>query len=272
MVRNEWRWVERTFASDLAILLRQRRLAWELYLADVAEQRRDSGLGLFAPFISVLVHVALLGTVMSMVFQSPITTFIPFFAVSFSLWQATSTFVSSAAQANDKTARYISFPDVSGYIVHLVNCYEFLTSLLLKFVASAIVIAVVNAEALARINVPATVVGLVLLCATLLAWSLPMAYIFDRFRVLRGFLPQLLFAVYLITPILWEPERLSGHPWVVDFNPVFHLIDVARAPMLEGIWPGASIAVVAGLFVLGVGASWVLYAFNRDLVVYRWIV
>jgi lipopolysaccharide transport system permease protein len=270
--RNDWRWVERTFSRDVRAVFRQRSLAWQLYLADVAEQRRDAGLGLVAPFLSILVNVALLGGVMSLVFREPISTFIPFFAISLSLWQSVSTFTANAAQANDKTARYISFPEVSGYIIHLVMCYEFMTSLALKIAASLLIVALLNFGILTRVNLAGFVVGLVLLCSALMSWSLPTAYFFDRFRLLRGFLPQLLFAVYLITPILWDPARIQAHRWVVDFNPVFHMIEAARAPLLSGSWPLMSYLVVIGLILLGTATSWALFQPNRDLVVYRWIV
>ncbi|NGP19277.1 ABC transporter permease [Devosia aurantiaca] len=269
--RNDWRWVERAFHRDLMVLITQRRLAWQLYLADVAEQRRSSGLGLFAPFISVLVHVALLGSVMALVFNEPVDTFIPFFAVSFSLWQAVSTFVSVSSHANDKVERYLYFPTVSGYIVHLVNCYEFLVALILKISASFLVILIVSPDVLVGANYPGFFLGVTLLCLLVLSWSLPFAYYFDRFRLLRGFLPQLLFAIYLMTPILWDPSRLDSHIWIVNFNPLYHVIEAARSPLLHGGWPLVSYFVVVALAALGLALSAMLYPKNRDLVIYRWV-
>lgn len=269
--RNDWRWVERSFTRDVAAMLKQRRLAWSLYLADVAEHRRSSGLGLFAPFISVLVHVALLGTVMALVFNEPVATFIPFFAVSFSIWQAVSTFISQAAHSNEKVGRYLSFPTVSGYIVHLVTCYELVVSLVLKVAASLLVVLFVNPSVLVTANYPGFMFGVVMVCVLMLAWALPFAFIFDRFRLLRGFLPQFLFAIYLITPILWDPSRIQSHRWVVDFNPVFHVIEAVRAPLLDTPWPLTSYGVTLGLIALGTLLSAALYPANRELVIYRWV-
>ncbi|MFK4808576.1 ABC transporter permease [Devosia sp. ZW T5_3] len=269
--KNDWRWVERTFWGDLRVLLGQRRLAWQLYIADIAEQRRNSGLGLFAPFISVLVHVALLGTVMSLVFRESVDTFIPFFAISMSFWQAISTFISDTAHANEKISRYISFPSVSGYIVHMVACYEFLVAVVLKVLASVVVISVVNFYALSHANIPAFIISVMLICLLLISWALPISFVFDRVRVLRGFLPQLLFAIYLITPILWNPSRIESHRWVVDYNPVFHVMEAARSPLLEGEVPLVSYAVVLGLTAIGVALSAALFGANRNLVIYRWV-
>lgn len=265
------RWVARSFWKDLEALFEQRGLAWKLYRAEVAEGRRNSGLGLVAPFFSVLLHVVLLGSVMALVFAEPIDVFLPFFAVSFPVWQAISAFVSDAAHANDKMHRYLSFPRVSGSIVHLVSGCSFLISMLLKAVAALLVIAATNPEVLVRANYPGAVGGIALLGVTLMAWAIPIAYCFDSIRLLRGFLAQMLFAVYLITPILWQPERLDDHRWIVDWNPVFHLVEIVRAPILQGVWPWTSIGVSGLLIIAGFAASRLLFGANRRLIIYRWI-
>jgi lipopolysaccharide transport system permease protein len=266
-----YRWIDRNFLDDLLTALFQVPLAYQLYLAKVAELRRSSGLGLIAPFVSVLVHVVLLGSVMSLVFKEPIETFIPFFAISFSLWQAISISVSESALAHDRSAQYLSFPQISGFIVHLVEAFELLFTLLFKVVAALIVIAAVNPGVLAKANYFQLIIGIVLIVLVMFAWALPISYFFDRFRILRGFLAQIIFAIYLVTPILWNPGRLANHRWVVDLNPVFHLIEVGRSPLLNGSISISSFIIVMGLILTGLLASGALYKLNRDLVVYRWI-
>jgi ABC-type polysaccharide/polyol phosphate export permease len=268
---NHWRWIERDFIADVSVLASQRHLAWQLYLAEIAENKRNSGLGLVAPFISVLVHVLLLGSVMGLVFNEPLVEFIPFFAVSFSVWQGVSIFISDVAYSNEKATRYLSFPNVSGFISNLVTTYEFAIALMLKLIAALIIIIPMNPSMILSANYLAFAVGLILLTFALISWSLPMAYIFDRIRLLRGFLPQVLFAVYLITPILWMPDRMKSHQWVVDFNPVYHLIEVVRAPIIQGALPLISILVSIGLTVAGIAMSYFLFPVNRNLVVYRWV-
>lgn len=265
------RWIDRSLIEDLKALKGQSGLAFQLYLSRIAEHRRTSGLGLVAPFISILVHVALLGSVMSLVFHEPLETFIPFFSISLCIWQCVSSAISESAGANEKTARYLSFPYISGYIIHFINMIELATNLLLKTLAAIAIIAFVNYSLLLKASYIGFCVGLLLVAIVSFTWALPIAYIFDRFRMLRGFLPQIIFAVYLLTPILWNPARLGGHRWVVDFNPVFHVIEVARSPIIYGVWPLTSIAVVLGLGLCGMLLSFLLYSGNRNLIVYRWI-
>lgn len=269
--RNEWRWVERDFASDVRVLLSQRKLAWQLYLADIAESKRNSGLGLLAPFVSVIIHVLLLGSVMGLVFNEPLTEFIPFFAISFSIWQGISIFVSDISYANDRTVRYLSFPNVSGFISSLISTYEFATALALKICGSLVIVLFVNPAIVLDINLPAFGAGLLILTLVLISWSLPLAYLFDRVRILRGFLPQILFAIYLVTPILWAPDRLTSHRWLIELNPVYHLVELARAPFMSGTFSIASAAIGIALIALGIAMSYLLFPANRSLVVYRWV-
>ena len=46
-------------------------------------------------------------------------------------------------------------------------------------------------------------------------------------------------AVPLLSPIVWPKEALNGYSWIADVNPVFHFIELIRAPLL-GAWPTAA--------------------------------
>lgn len=265
------RWVDRSIGEDIACLLSQLRLGVNLYGVRLSELRRSSGLGFWAPFLSILVHVSLLGSVMALVFNEPIQEFMPFFAVSFALWQGLSIHISESANSNERAAQLLSFPYISGFMIHFVNILEFYFALFFKFVAVLIVILAVNPSVIAGMNLASFLFGFALVGLLMFAWSLPISCLFDYFRILRGFLPQILFAVYLITPILWNPDRLREHLWVVNANPVYHVIEVVRAPLLQGNWPWSSIAVVVSLCVMGWIASMLAYKANRTLIVFRWI-
>nr|WP_283833015.1 ABC transporter permease [Bradyrhizobium diazoefficiens] len=252
-------------------MVRQRGLAWQLYLAEMAEFRRSSGLGLIAPFVSVLAHVIVLGSVMALVFDEQIDVFLPFFAVSFPIWQSFSNFILEEAYANEKTHRLLDFPRVSGSIVHLVAGLSFVIALLLRAAAALLVIAAINPNVLVRADYPAAIAGILLMSAVLMAWAVPVAYLFDRFRLLRSFLSQILLAVYIITPILWQPDRLKSHRWIIDWNPMFYLMELVRGPMLEERLSWTALAVSLALGVLGILTSWLLFSANQRLVIYRWM-
>lgn len=252
-------------------LVRQGRLAWPLYVADLAQTKRNTGLGFFSPLVSVILYSLILGSVMALVFAEPIRWFIPFFAVSYPLWQAISTSVVEAAHANEKASGFLSFPGISASIVYLVSALNFLVTTVLRLIAAALVILVIDPHILVTASYGKMSFGLVLVSAVLLSWGITLSYLFDRLRILRGYLPQILMAAYLLTPILWPPSRLANHPWIYQLNPLYHLIEVIRAPALSGTIPLGSAAICLGLILIGTLTSMLAFSANRRLIVHGWV-
>jgi ABC-type polysaccharide/polyol phosphate export permease len=84
-----------------------------------------------------------------------------------------------------------------------------------------------------------------------------------RFRDVQPLVATGLQISMLITPLFWPPESLSGsgRAVFVEFNPIYHLIEVVRAPLLGNV-PG--IASYAAVMLIAVG-GWLLtyFAFER---------
>lgn len=78
----------------------------------------------------------------------------------------------------------------------------------------------------------------------LIAWPLAtiMAYIAVRFRDLPNALALILQAAWFVSPVYFKESmfregRLDG---LIDYNPVYHLMQIVRAPLLQGEWPTAT--------------------------------
>jgi lipopolysaccharide transport system permease protein len=93
----------------------------------------------------------------------------------------------------------------------------------------------------------------------LLAWPLAtlLAYIATRFRDLPHALGLVLQAMWFVSPIYFEAKVFRGGELhgLVDYNPIYHMLEIIRAPLLHGEWPTAlnyayCIGVVAILTLL----------------------
>jgi ABC-type polysaccharide/polyol phosphate export permease len=93
----------------------------------------------------------------------------------------------------------------------------------------------------------------------------------DRVRLLRATLPQLLFFAFLVTPILWQKEQLKHAIWLGDFNPLNHMIEIVRMPLLDGTMPLTSFVVVLACTAGFVGLAALTHHANREMIVFRWI-
>jgi ABC-type polysaccharide/polyol phosphate export permease len=67
----------------------------------------------------------------------------------------------------------------------------------------------------------------------------------------------------LITPLFWPPESLSGSDRAifVDINPIYHLLEVVRAPLLGNVPSQTSYLAVVLMATVG----WLVtyFAFER---------
>lgn len=85
------------------------------------------------------------------------------------------------------------------------------------------------------------------------------AYIGVRFRDVQHLLGLVLQALWFISPIYFRPEmfRNGGLNFLVDYNPVYHLLEIIRAPLLRGEWPTfENYSYCIGLAILGFILAW----------------
>jgi lipopolysaccharide transport system permease protein len=75
----------------------------------------------------------------------------------------------------------------------------------------------------------------------LTAWPLAtiLAYITVRFRDIPHALGLVLQALWFVSPVYFETKffRDAGLNGFIDYNPVYHLLQTVRAPLLSGEWP-----------------------------------
>lgn len=263
--------LHRGLFEEFGALWRQRRLAWLLFDADLAETRRENAIALIQPFFATILYALTLGVVLGIVLGAEHSRYLPYVAVSISLWRTISASVSKSAGANRRAKRYLVSADHSIYLTHLIGAISTCVDLLMRLLGAVAVIAALEPTILVRVNPIALLAGSLMLVITLFVWSIPLSYFLDRFRLLRAFLGQFLFAMYIATPVLWERARLGDHGWIADLNPAYHLMEIGRAPLLQGTWPATSFAVALGLAALGLMLAWITHPLNRPLVVFRWV-
>jgi ABC-type polysaccharide/polyol phosphate export permease len=57
--------------------------------------------------------------------------------------------------------------------------------------------------------------------------------------------------VFFLTPIIWHPALMPGRHRVIDWNPIYHFIEVVRAPLLAQSPATASWITVALVTIIG---------------------
>jgi lipopolysaccharide transport system permease protein len=215
------------------------RYFWtHLSLSDLRSRWRRSFFGILWTIIQPLGLTILLSVVFGKIFHSDIADYAPYILSGMILWD----FVTASAIGGSLT-----FVQADAYIkqcTHPLAIYSLrtvLTNLMVFLCASTSLIGWVLIWRPQNFGWTWMAVPTIIPILLLIAWPLAtlLGYIGARFRDLPHALSLILQALWFISPIYFEPNlfRNGGLGGLVDTNPLYHLLQIVRAPMLKGEWP-----------------------------------
>jgi lipopolysaccharide transport system permease protein len=253
-------------AADIAAAIRRYRLAGMLGWQDVAQRYRRSAIGPFWLTLSVAVTIGTIGFVFSQVFKSSLAEFLPFLATGLVLWNFISTTLNEGCS---------SFIAAEGIIKQLP--VPLFTHVLRVLWRNAVMLAhnlVILPLVFLAVGKPlgwAALIGIpgLLLAIANLGWiTLVLAVLCTRFRDLPQIVGSGLQVVFYLSPILWMPSLVPARATdvLLDFNPVHHVLELMRTPLLGHAPHPMSWAVCAAAAAGGWGVALLLYGrFKRRI-------
>lgn len=203
-------------------------LGWQ----DIKQRYRRSKLGPFWLTISMGVMIGMIGIVFGQVLNSPMKEYLPFLATGIILWTCFSTGVMEGST---------SFIDAQGMIRQLnlpLSLYP------IRVLWRNIVICGHNIIILPLVflivgkgitwNIFWVIPGFLLFSWNMLWISLLLGTFCTRFRDMPQIVNSLIQVFFYVTPIIWMPGALSARSanLLVETNPVYHLLQIVRAPIL----------------------------------------
>ena len=180
----------------------------------------------------------LVSVVFSKMFNMDITSYAPYILSGIVVWE----FVSA-----NTTGGALSFVQADAYIKqckHPLAIYTLrttLTSLLVLMLASLSLfawVAIVLPQNFGWCWVAALTLFPVV---ALIAWPLAtlLAYVGVRFRDVPHAMGLIIQALWFVSPVYFESRffREGGMDVLIDYNPIYHILQIIRAPLLDGQWP-----------------------------------
>lgn len=215
------------------------RYFWShLALADLRARWRRSFFGVLWSVIQPLGMTLLLAVVLSKMFKSDIYTYAPYILSGIIFWECVMACVTGGA---------LSFVQADAYIKqcrHPLAIYTLrtvLTSLIVLALASTSLLGWSAIVLPQNIGVHWLAILTVFPLMGLILWPLStlLAYIGARFRDVPHATGLVMQALWFLSPVYFEVKmfRQGGMGFLVDYNPVYHLLQIVRAPLLEGNWP-----------------------------------
>jgi ABC-type polysaccharide/polyol phosphate export permease len=218
--------------------------------------------------VSMAVSVFALGFVFSKIFNTDLTTYLPFLTAGLLIWGFISGVLLEAA-ATFPSAQLIILSVSAPYSMH---AYRGVLRQIIIFGHNVLVY--LGVVLCVGVSVPpATLLffpALILVCIVMAWVTLMVALIGTRFRDLQPIITTILQLFFFITPLIWDRDQLAGraHPIWVDINPFYHLVEIMRAPMLGKVPSLLTIAAVVAIAVGGWIATYAMFARFRRRIPY----
>ena len=216
--------------------LKEAFLAWPTWsritMLDISGQHRRFLLGALWVPLGMALFVFALGYVYSYLRNLDPNVFVPYLAASMVLWTIIHTTIMRGMSVFVAAAKYIENVRLPFHYFVLKNIFEtFYTGLLtvpVYFAALAIYKVELNWGWL--MVFPALLVYLVTAFSVLIIVGLANL----RIRDIQSPLGNFMRLMFLLTPIIWMVEGREGSKRAafIDYNPFYHFIEIARAPLL----------------------------------------
>lgn len=243
--------------ADLWSGLVRYELWWVFAVHDIKQRFRRSVLGPFWLTLSMCIMVVALGFVFSRLFGQNIGALMPYLAIGLIFWGLINGVITescTAFVAGETYVRNVPMPlSVHFYRVCARNGIVWLHNMVIY--VGVVIIFQVPINAAQLLFIP----GFVLLILNLAWLGMVAAILSTRYRDIPPIITSLLQIVFFVTPIFWSINSLPSRPAFVIWNPLYHLVEIVRAPLLGTVPALASWAIAAVSAVIGLTFALMLY-------------
>lgn len=240
------------------------RLGWN----DILQRYRRSVLGPFWLTASMAVMVVSLGVVYAELFNQPIDDFLPYFCVGLLVWNLLSGYLTEGGALFTGSESYIN----QIRLPFSVYVYRSSWAKLIIFAHNFVIYIGVMIYfqkwpgAVSLLAIP----GLMLVVFNGTVISLTIGVISARFRDVPQVINSLVQILFFITPIFWKPNSLRGHAYITELNPLFHLLEIVRAPLLGDMPSATNYIAVLLLTIVNVSIAGAFFTRFRSRIAY-WV-
>jgi ABC-type polysaccharide/polyol phosphate export permease len=241
------------------------RLGW----LDVKRRYRRTLLGPFWTSISLAVYVVAVGIVGAGLWHQNIREYLPFLVSGMVVWLLVSTIINESCGL--LVSGHALFRNVK--IEYSILAYALVWRNFIVFfhnlIVYVVIVGVLKPEAIgftALLAIP----GVILVAVNGIWIALLCGMFCLRYRDVTQVVSSTIQISMLITPIFWPPDSLSGSRRLifVETNPLYHLVDLVRAPLLGEVPGVVSYSVVLLITVGGWALTYWLFKRFRKRIAY----
>lgn len=254
----------RTFArafADLRLGWSQRELWLHLGWQDIKQKYRRSVLGPFWITLATGVMALALGLLYSVILDQELSYFLPFLTVGLIIWGLIQGCIIEGSEV---------FITNEGLIKQLpsalsVHVYRLVWRQLLLLAHNMIIYVIIIAVFWSSHDLSWTSLTAIPAIALLVINGVWVSILFGifatRFRDVAPLLASMVQLLFYVTPIVWSTKVITDRPGqedrakIAEINPLYHYLDIVRAPLLGEQQQAYHWYIVIGLTIIGWGLA-----------------
>lgn len=246
---------------------------WDLWgrlgFLEVKRRYRRTIIGPFWSALTLGIFIATMGTVGIGLWRQDVATYLPYLTTGMLAWLMISTMLTEAGNlfiGGSHLFRQVRFDySILAYALVWRNLIVFMHNLVIYFV-----VILVFAPHIVRPSILLVFPGLFLVLINGIWIALLLGMLCLRFRDVQQLIMSVIQISMLVTPIFWPASMLEGskRKIFVEFNPLFHFVDVVRAPLIGQVPSSFSYLMVCSITVVGWIATYLIFSTFRKRIAF----
>lgn len=217
---------------DIKESLKNQSLAKMLAWQDIKQRYRRSALGPIWITLSLSIMIITMGIIFSKLYHIETSEYLPFLCTGLIIWGFFSSTITDSCSSLISSQAIIKQLPIPIFTYLLKVIYKNLIILGHNILIYPVLLLIFNKNP--GLIIILAIPGILLLTLNLGWISLLLALICTRYRDVSQIVTSILQIITYITPIMWMPKSLSTNAsyYFVFLNPVHHMLNVIRAPLL----------------------------------------
>lgn len=202
-------------------------LGWQ----EIRQRYRRSVIGPFWLTISMGVMIGAMGPLYGKLFGQDLSVYFPHLAISLVLWMLVSNLINDCSNAFIAAAGFIQQIRLP-LTIHILRA---IWKNLIIFAHNLVVVVLVflfypPEMGWHMLQMP---LGVFMIAVNSLWFGVLVGLFCARFRDIPQIVASVVQIAFFLTPVFWKVEMLGRFAWAAQINPLYHFIEIVRAPLLS---------------------------------------
>lgn len=236
---------------------------------DISQRYARSTFGPFWLTMSLALYTGAIALIYGSLFKTPLPDLLAYLSIGMAIWTFLLTIMLEGAGvfvASEVAIKQMPAP-------LCIHVYRLVWRALIVLAHNALVPLLVLLWAgpwAALVGLPMALLGMGVIVVNSVAVALTLGTLGARFRDLTPLLANFTSLLFFVTPIFWRAEQLGDRFWIALVNPIYHFMELVRAPLLGGQASATTWALALAFTGVNVALAFFIYGRFRVRIPY-WI-